>query len=160
MSYAEYQATQSYNTKKSGANIEIVLVDEADTSQVILGAASGNQFNDNFETNAVEEAGNDGVDEHTQGRHDGSGTLQGFWTPAWNDALPTRQSFINRGFVLFEKIPQGREGAGTVLNAFVGVKLNRFSSPIGARGNRTMDTGYVYTRRYNGQEWATLTGVA
>lgn len=160
MGYAsEFAVDDSYRSKKSGSHIEVVIVDEDDPAQAIIGATTGINWNDDFELVAVEEAGNDGVDEIVQGRHAGSGSINAFWTPQWNDRLPSRQAFIGRGFIIYEQIGTKRPFTGTVVNAFVGAKISQVGSNHAARGAKMTSLAFMYETRYTGSEYATLYGL-
>jgi len=158
MTYAAFQGEDAYVSKVAGASVDVQIINANDPADVIIGATTGINSTDNFETNPVEEAGNDGVDEHVQGRHDGGCTIPAVFTPEWNDNLPTRQDFLGREFIILETVSEEYPGAGNVLNAYTGCKINRVGQAQGARGNKTVDLGFVYQRRYNGAEWAALTG--
>jgi|SRR3990172_8757668 len=161
MAYADFVTlddSQHYASKHSGSAVEVVLIDESNPAVTVIGATTGINVNEDFEANPVEEAGNDGVDEIVQGRHSGSLTVPAFWTPEWNDRLPSRQNFIGRSFLILERLGKNRPGEGTVINAFTGCTLNGNGSSHGARGNKTLDLRFLFERRYNGQEWADLTG--
>ena len=160
MAYGDFQALEQYISKLAGAAVTVKLVNESDPSDAVIGAASNLQWRDNFEQVPIEEAGSEGVDEHATGRHDGSGSLSAFFTPAWSDALPSREDFIGKSFLLMTKMGDEREGAGTTLNAFVGLKITGVSSNHGARGAKTLDISFVYQTRYKGKDWADLTGTA
>jgi hypothetical protein len=157
--YTDFMAEDAYATKHSGSGVEIVLVNEEDPTDVVIGAATGINVSEDFEVVPVEEAGNDGVDEIVQGRHSGSLTIQAFFTPEWNDGLPTRQTFIGKSYVILERIPEGRPGAGNVLNAYTGAKMSRKGGAHGARGAKTLDLAFAFERGYNGEEYADLSGV-
>lgn len=156
MSYQDFLASDDYVSKQSGSSVEVVILDEDDPGASIVSAVSSINWTDDLEVIPIEEAGQDGVDEQVQGRHSGSGTVQLFFSGQRNDALPSRQSFIGKGFTLFEKIGEDRANPGTVLNAFTGVKLSRVASSHGARGAKTTDLAFSYERRYKGSEWADL----
>lgn len=158
MAYADFVASQNYTSKQSGSAVLVVLVDEDDPTQTIVGATTGINATDDFETIPIEEAGEDGVDEIVQGRHSGNLTLPAFWTGQWNDKLPTRQNFIGKSYTILEKFGEDRPNTGTVINAFTGCKISRLGASNGARGAKTFDLAFAYERRYNGQQWATLTG--
>lgn len=158
MAYADFVADEQYASKQSGSAIEVLIVNASDPSDVIIGATTGINSTDDFETIPVEEAGEDGVDEIVQGRHSGTLSIPAFWTPEWNDSLPTRQSFLGKEYVILERFGEDRPNPGTVINAYVGCKLSRVGTQQGARGAKTVDLAFAYERRYNGQEWATLTG--
>lgn len=158
MTYAEFQALAAYQSKHTGAAIQVVILDEEDPTVVVIGATTGINSGDDFEAVPVEEAGNEGVDEIAQGRHTVSGSIPAFWTPAWNDALPTRASFIGRTYTLIEKIAEGRDGAGVVVNAYTGCRITRVSGQMSARGGKMIDLAFTGEQRYSGAEWAVLTG--
>jgi len=157
---ADFIPSDTYRSKITGAATQVTLINEDNPDDVVIGAVSSFNGGDNFEQVAIEEGGNDGVDEHATGRHDGSGNMTAFFTPAWNDALPTRQDFFGKTYILLEQVAPGRSQAGTTLNAYTGVKLSRVGTQHGSRGAKTLDLAYVYQRRYSGSEWATLTGTA
>ena len=156
--YAEFVASQEYPSKQSGSAIEILLINADDPSDVTIGATTGISMNDDFEKIPVEEAGEDGVDEIVDGRHSGSASIPAFWTAQWNDGLPTRQNFIGKEYLILERFGEDRPNAGVVINAYVGAKLSRHGNQQGARGAKTVDLAFTYTRRYNGAEWSALTG--
>lgn len=156
--YSDLVANDAYTSKHSGSGLEVVIAEEEDPSQLIIGATTGVNFNEDLETIPVEEVGNDGVDEHVQGRHSGTLSIPAFWTPEWNDKLPTRQSFIGKRYTVIERIAAGRPGAGKVTNVATGCTLSRIGQSFGARGAKTLDLAFSFVRRYNGQEWADLTG--
>lgn len=159
MAYADFQAQDAYVSKHSGSGLEAVLLDETDPSQIIVGAVTSFNYTDDFEVIPVEEAGNDGVDEIVQGRHSGTGTIQHFWTPEWNDNLLSRDEFIGRKFTVLIRVASEREGAGAVQDAFTGVAISRVGASHGARGARTMDLAFSYETRYNGARWAAKSGL-
>lgn len=158
MAYADLVADASYRTKKTGAQLEIVLVLEDDPTDAVIGAASGINCNESYETVPVEEAGNDGVDEIAQGRHRGSCSLSYFWTPARGDSLPTRQSFIGKSYAILIRIGVNQPLEGTVVDAFVGCVVNANNSSVQARGARMGDLSFDFTRRFSGGEWAAAYG--
>lgn len=156
MSYAEFMGTDAYVAKYSGSAVGIVLVDNARPTEQMIGAASGINVSDEIEILPVEEAGERGTNEITQGRIASSGTINFFWTPEREDKLPTRKSFIGKEYTLFEVVGEGRPGAGTILRVFEGVKIGRVSSSHGARGHKTGDISFQYIQRYSGAEWEGL----
>jgi hypothetical protein len=158
VNYTEFQADPAYNSKFSGSHIGVQLVDDDDPALIILGAASGLNFNENFEALVVEETGEEGPNEIVQGRYDGAVSLSAFWTPKWNDTAPTRQSFIGKKYTILEVVAPNRPGEGTVLNAFRGCVLRSLSQAFGARGLVTFDLQFVYLTRYSGEEWAAQAG--
>jgi hypothetical protein len=158
VSYAEFAGTDAFIEKKSGSHIGIVLYDEATPTTPLIGAATGINATDDFETLPVEEAGEEGANEIVQGRHTINITVNAFWTPQRNDQLPTRQNFIGREFTIMEVIAPLRVGAGTPMNVYTGAKLSRNGNSHGARGLKTVDLAFQALRRYSGQEWADKTG--
>jgi hypothetical protein len=158
MAYTDFRASDAYPSKQPGAGQAVTLYDSQDPTRVIVGAVTSFSSRDDLETIPIEEAGNDGVDEIAQGRHSGSGSIACFFSAETNDNLPTRQSFIGRKFTVLVVVAPGRPGEGTVLNAYTGLALQGVSTSVGARGAVTMDSSFVYERRYNGTEWAALTG--
>lgn len=158
MSYADFVALEDYASKHAGAALSILLYDESNPGAPIISGATGINYTDDFETIPIEESGNDGVDEIVQGRHTINFTLQSFWTPERNDALPTRQSFLGKKYTIMEVIAEGRPGAGTPVDVITGCVLSRNGGAHGARGAKTSDLAFSGERRYNGTEWAALTG--
>lgn len=164
MSYAQFAASDSYISKQPAAHVEIVLLDESNVAEPVIGASTGINWGEDYEQNGVEEAGNEGIDEIPTGAHSMSGTLPAFYTPQWNDRLPSRQNFLStiggKSYTILERIPASRSstGAPVVLNALVGCKISRYGSQQGARGLKTIDLAFRGTRRYNGEEWAALSG--
>lgn len=158
MAYSDFVADQEYPSKQSGSALHVLIIDEDDPTVTVIGATTGINATDDFEVIPIEEAGEDGVDEIVQGRHSGNLTVPAFWTAEWNDSLPTRQTFIGKSYTIVEQFGEDRPNAGVIINAFTGCKLSRVGSSNGARGAKTFDLAFAYERRYNGQEWATLTG--
>ncbi len=158
MAYADFVADQEYASKQSGSALHVLILDEDDPTQTVIGATTGINATDDFEVIPVEEAGEDGVDETVQGRHSGNLTVPAFWTAEWNDKLPTRQSFIGKSYTIIEQFGEDRPNASTVVNAYTGCRISRVGASNGARGAKTLDLAFSYERRYNGQQWATLTG--
>ena len=156
--YADLVASPAYISKYAGAAIEVVIADANAPQNVIIGATAGISPAEDYEAVPIEEAGNDGVDEYAQGRMTGAMRIPAFFTPQWNDTLPTRQSFVGKRYIITERIAPGRPQAGTILNVYVQCTLRTLNSQMGARGAKTLDLEFAYTRRYNGSEWAALTG--
>jgi len=156
--YTDFMSTDEYASKHSGSGIGVVIINALDPADVIIGAVTGINASEDYENIPIEEAGNDGVDEIVQGRHTINLTLQAFYTPEWNDSMPTRQTFIGKEFVILERIAQGRPSAGIVINAYVGCKNSRIGQAHGARGAKTFDLAFTGERRYNGTEYAALSG--
>lgn len=162
MKYSEYQAQRAYSATPAGAAVRIVVYRASDPSVALIGRQTGINWDDQFETLPVEEAGNDGTDEHATGRHSGSLTTNGFFSAEKNDELPSRQNFIASGdgeeYTVMQVIADRRTGAGIPINVFEGCKCSRYNSAQGARGLITFDMAFSYARRYNGAEWAAKSG--
>lgn len=158
MPYSDFVASEDYASKQSGSALHVLIIDEDDPTQTVIGATTGINATDDFETIPIEEAGEDGVDEIVQGRHSGNLTIPAFWTGQWNDTLPTRENFIGKSYTILEQFGEDRPNAGTVINAYTGCKLSRIGQSNGARGVKSFDLAFAFERRYNGQQWATLTG--
>lgn len=158
MAYADLVADAAYTSKVAGSALQILIFDEATPGAPIIGSATGINHTDDFETVPIEEAGNDGVDEIVQGRHTINFTVQGFWTPERNDALPTRQNFIGRKWTVMQMIAADRPGAGEVVEAITGCVLSRLGGSHGARGVKTFDLAFAGERRYNGIQWSEKAG--
>ena len=80
MSYSDFVASEEYASKQSGSALHVLIIDEDDPTQTVIGATTGINATDDFETIPIEEAGEDGVDEIVQGRHSGNLTIPAFWT--------------------------------------------------------------------------------
>ena len=160
MPYNDFIATPEYPAKVSGAHIGVAIYDEAlPAAPPILGGTTGINASDDLEGIPIEEAGNEGVDEIVQGRHTLQGSIQSFWSAERNDALPTRQSFIGKKYLILEIVADERVGAGEVVNAYTGCVITRVGNAHGARGPKTVDITFLAERRYNGLEYATLNGL-
>lgn len=156
MPYSDFQATKEYVGAGAGAQFLIVMTNNDNPSEVFTGF-SGVSGNDDFEQVPIEEAGNDGVDEFATGRHSGAVNLNGFWRAEYNDNFfPTRQSFIGKTWTLMRKIAPDRPSAGTVVDVWTNVNISSYSSQQGARGAVTFAMSAPFSRRYNGEEWATI----
>lgn len=159
MGYLEFRnAAQAYPTKKAGAGVEVLVFDVLDPTNPILGATTGVNYSDRFEQIPIEEAGKSGTDEIVSGAHSGSGSFSAYYTPQTADNMPTRNNFLTKEYQVIERIAIGRPGAGTVLAAYMGVKISDVSGQQGARGAKTMSFQFLYTNRMNGLEWAAITG--
>lgn len=154
MSYAEFEQSDAYESKHAGAEIAIIIYPSDDPTVPLIGAATGINATDDFETLRVEEAGEEGANEIVQGRHTIDFTVNAFWTPGRNDRLPTRRSFIGKEFTVMEVIAPGRPGAGTPVNVYLGARLSRNGSSHGARGLKTVDLAFSALERLTGKEWA------
>lgn len=164
MRYSEYKGKDAYRQKHSGSAVRIVIYRASEPNKPLIGNTTGINWTDQFEQLPVEEAGEEGVNEITTGRHSGSATVNGFFTPERNDKLPSRENFLDAGtggeYTIMEVVGNKREGVGVPLNVFVGSKINSYGSAHGARGLKTFDASFTYTHRYNGEQWATLTNAA
>lgn len=158
MSFAEFQALPEYREKQSGAGVEILIFDAESGGPPIIGAASSLNITQEFGVTPVEEAGNDGVDEFVQDRHTGRADISAFYTPAWAENVPTRQTFIGKSYTVMERIAPGRAGAGAVLRVLTKARIAGVSDSHGARGPMTTNLSLVFSRAYNGVEWAALAG--
>lgn len=158
MAYADFKADDAYASKHDGAAVQVVFVNESDPTDTLVGAVTSFNINNTFRLGPVEEAGNDGVDEITVGAHSGNGDFAAFFTPEWNDRLPTRQDFIGRSYTIMRRVGVNRDFEGTVLDAVTGAKLERVSHQHPARGNLMVSASFMFERHYNGDEWAKLTG--
>ncbi len=160
MAYADFTGDDRYTSKVSGAALEVIFINETDPADVIIGAVASFNLSNDFEVIPIEEAGEDGVDEIAQGRHTGNGSVTAFFTPEWNDKLPTRQSMIGKGYTVIRRWGEDHGGdfVSTVLDACTGVRISRIGSQHGARGAITFDIAFAFERHYNGTEYAALTG--
>lgn len=164
MKYSDYKATQPYIDKHAGSAIRIVIYKASDPSTALIGRLTGLNGDDTFEIIPIEESGEDGVNEIATGRHAGNLTINGFFTPERNDKLPTRQNFLVKGegeeYTIMQVTGDNRLGDALPLNVFTGAKCSRNNVAQGARGVLTFDLAFSFLRRYNGQEWADLSGNA
>lgn len=157
MAYSTFQADESYRGAGSGSEYLIQIINEDNPSESFTGF-SGLSHTDSFEIVPIEEAGNDGVDEFADGRHNLSLQMNGFWRAAYNDSFfLTRQNFIGKRWTVFRKKNRGAY-AGTVVDVFTGTKLESYSSQQGARGAITFSMSGQASRRYNGAEWVAEAG--
>ena len=156
--YAEYQASDAYPSKTAGASVEVSIVDETRPQETLIGKTTGLTWNEAFEVLPVEEGGNDGVDEIVQGRHTVNCSVPAFFSPQFNDNMPTRQTFMGKKYTIIMRIAEPFPNAGRVLNVWTGAVLQDVSGQQGARGLMTVNMSFMAERRYNGTEWAALTG--
>lgn len=159
MPYADFVADAAYDSRVSGAHVGVMIYEEGNLGTPIIGGSSGINTRDDFEAIAIEEAGNEGVDEIVQGRHSLTFTIQGFWSAKRNDKLPTRQSFIGKRYLVLEVIAEDRPGAGEIVNAYTGCVCSGLGQAHGARGPKTIDMTFTAERRYSGQEYADKFGL-
>lgn len=157
MAYADYTQLDAYQSKVSGSHVEIRLY-RADQTKPMISQSAGINVSDAYEVLQVEEAGDEKVEETVIGRHNGSGSLEAFWTAERNDALHTPENFlaVENEFTLQEVIARGRPGAGTVVNCYTGVYLSNISHSHGARGLKNMSFQFVYETHYNGLQWSAV----
>jgi hypothetical protein len=164
MKYSDFKKTDAYVDKHTGSAVRIVIYDATDPTTALIGRLTGINGDDGFEIVPIEESGEDGVNEIAVGRHAGNLTINGFFTPERNDRLPTRQNFLAGGlgkeFTVMQVTGDSRIGDQLPLNVFVGCKCSRNNVAQGARGVLTFDLAFSFTRRYSGEEWATLAGNA
>ena len=158
MAYSDFKDGPTYASKRSGAGVGFLLVNALDASDVIVAAGTSLNDRNDFETIPVEEAGNDGVDEHVQGRHSGSGSLALYFTAQANDKLPTRENFLGKVYTVLRFIANipGSDSPDTVLDAWVGVRISGINTQHGARGNLSIDASFVFTNHYNGEQYAEI----
>jgi hypothetical protein len=158
MAYSDFKTLPEFREKQSGAGVEILIFDALNPGAPIIGAASSLNITEEFAVTPVEEAGNDGVDEFVQDRHTGRADVSAFFTPAWSESVPTRQSFIGKSYTVIERVAIGRAGAGSVLRVLDKCRITGVSQGHGARGAMTTNLSLVFSRSYNGAEWAALAG--
>ena len=156
--YAEFVQSDAYQSKSPGAALEVLIQNELNPAESLIGKTSGLNINEDFETLPVEESGNDGVDEIVQGRHQVTCSVPGFWSPAYGDNLPTRQDFIGKTWTIIKRIATPFPGAGTVVDVVTGAKLSSLANQTGARGLVTINMSFTAERRYNGKQWADISG--
>jgi len=158
MSYADFQASDQYRSKVAGASYEVLILNEADPSDVIIGKTTGLNLNEDYESLPVEEGGEDGVNEIVQGRHAISGNVPALFTPERNDRLPSRLNFIGKTYSIIQRIGEDWPGAGQVIQVVTGAKISRRGDQSGARGLVTLDLAFVAKTRYTGKQWNARTG--
>jgi hypothetical protein len=156
--YTAFMLEESYPRKRTGAQLVVSIMNAANPAERAVSATTGLNRNESFEVVAVEEVGNDGVDEQVQGRHSGSFSCSAYFSAEQNDKLPTRQDFKGKEYLVLVQIAEGWPGAGNVLDAYVGCVLSEEGSQMAPRGAATVNLSFSYTRRYNGKEWAALGG--
>jgi hypothetical protein len=158
--YSEFQNSAPYQAKHSGAGIEVVVLEEGNPNEEdgIVGAVTSINWNDSFEQIRDEQVGHLGATEVFEGIHSGNLSLAGFFIPAQNDRLPTYDTFVGKTYTVIERVGEGRAGEGTVINAAIGCKISQYGSNHAARGPKTINVTMEYVKRYNGEQWAKLTG--
>lgn len=158
MAYSDYAQTDGYTSKASGAWFSLVLIDINAPESPVLDAMGGINWSENTPVSAVEEAGEDRVNEFVDERYTGQGNCSFFYTAERNDKLPTVETFLGREYMLVQRIAPERPGAGTVVNAWEGLKITGLQSSHGARGLVNGSFSYQAVKRYNGQEYAAAFG--
>jgi hypothetical protein len=162
MLYADYKQLDAYVQKQSGSAVRVVITRDAAPATPLLSLTTGINWTDTFEQLPVEEAGEEGINEITTGRHSGSANVNGFWTAERNDKLPSRQNFLDEGtggtYTIMEVVGKKRPGEETPVNVFTGCKISSYGSAHGARGLKTFDLSFIYEERLTGEQWAALTG--
>lgn len=157
MAYSNFAADATYSTAAAGSAYLIQMVNQEDPSESYTGF-SGLSINESFEAIPIEEAGNDGIDEIAQGRHTVAVSFNGFFRPEYNDGLLiTRQTFVGKRWTAFRKNNRGTY-AGTVVDVITNVTIDSQATQQGARGAITFTMSAQASRRYNGTQWATITG--
>ncbi|MFA5801220.1 MAG: hypothetical protein WC911_01955 [Thermoleophilia bacterium] len=160
MGYADYQTSGAYAAKQAGAFHSVVLQNEADATDKLVGATTGISWNEDYEGIPVEEMGNDGVDEHVDGRMTVSGSFTMNASSQRLDAMPTRQDFIGKRYTITQQVAKSADSTaiGTVVWVCTKCKITGISGQNAARGIQTLSVNFVGSRRYSGAEWADLTG--
>lgn len=159
MSYAEFKTLKAYRERVSGSHILVKLQHESNSARLLVGAATSISFSESREAIPAEEMGQLVPSEIIEGRNDLSLSVSAFWTPEWNDRIPSTDE-LGGSWTIQEVVAPGREGAGTVLGVYVGCKIRSVSASQSARGSRTTDLGFIGTKRLTGQQWAKLTNAA
>ena len=160
MGYADYQTTPQYANKQSGALHGMLIQNEADPTDKLQGATTGFNWNEDYEGIPVEEMGNDGVDEHVDGRMTVAGSFTMNASSKRVDALVSRSRHIGLRYTIIEYIAKSGnpDVVGTVVSAATKCKLTALSSQNASRGIRTISVNFAGSTRYTGAEWADLTG--
>lgn len=159
MSYADYKALQAYRERVSGSHILVKLQHESDPTRLLVGAATSISYSESREAIPAEEMGQLVPSEIIEGRNDLSLSVSAFWTPEWNDRIPSTNE-LGGSWTIQKVVAPEREGAGTVLEVFVGCKIRSVSASQSARGSLTTDLGFIGIKRFTGQQWADLTNAA
>ena len=162
MKYSELQATAAYRDVPTGSGARIVIYRVSDGAPVLIGSTTGLSGADDFEQVAIEESGEDGVNEIATGRHTGSANCSLFFRPELNDKLPTRDTFLGDGrgeeYTILRVVGDKRIGVNIPLDVYEGCKITRFGIEQGARGPITAQLSFLYIRRRNGKQWMEDTG--
>jgi hypothetical protein len=158
MKYSEYKQTNDYKEAKSGSQLEILIIDEANPKFSPLGRCSGLTWNESTEQNPVEEVGNDGVDEIVDGKMTYTFSLTSFLIPKQNDTELTRRNFKGKRFTILQVTSSKWPNAGVVISALTGCKFSGRGVSQNARGLVGNNVSGMACNRYTGEEWAALTG--
>ena len=163
MKYSDLVADQAvYRSVPSGGASRVV-INRVDTGDpIFIGNTTGISVTEAYEQNAIEEAGEDGVNEISTGRHSGQANVQGFYRLEVNDLLETRQNFLGDGegreYQVMIVRGDKRKGENIPIDVFTGCKISQKGMQLGARGPMTFSLSFMFLRRYSGQEWATFSG--
>ena len=158
MDYNAFKQHEHYRKTVSGAKIRVLIYEEGGPGDSIngpLGRGAGISYTDNYETIPVEEWAEPQTQEFTDNRHDGSGTIDSFFIPQYNDTMPTPSNFIGRKYRIIETISNKYNPVdirGVVINVFEGVKFSSVGVNRSARGLTGMNVSFVYTTRLSGDE--------
>lgn len=154
MGYAELVASDDYITKHAGAELQVLLVSEADPGKILIGAVTGLTVTVAYEVVGVEEAGNEKTTQQVQGRATVTASLNAFWTPEWGDRLQDTSNFIGEGpYTIIVQIGPNWPNAGTVVDAVTGCIMSNHNKSFGARGARTMDMAFAGIESLRGTSW-------
>ncbi len=159
MDYSEFKTLAAYREKVSGAHIDFVLVNAADATDVLIGAATGVNVSEDREAIPIEEMGDLVVSEVVQGRNSITYSVTAMWTPEWNDKVPSTGT-LGGTYIGYERMADGRPGEGTILNVYLGSVIRSVAQSVAGRGSKTFDLSFVSTKRLTGQQWADLVNAA
>lgn len=157
--YSEFVNSDGYKSKESGAAFSLQLIDVQNPSVPILDAMGGINVSEQMNDSAVEEAGQEAVEDYVKERYSCSGNASFFYTAARNDALPTVEDFLGRDYILVQRIAPKRAGAGNIVNYFEGVAIGSTQFSHGARGLVNGSLAFTALRRLNGKQYAAKYGV-
>lgn len=158
MAYADFQAGAAYDKHQSGAAFKVLLYDTANPGDPEIAGIGSFSYNDDLPASPVAVLGETGIDEHVPDQHAGSGQMAAFWTPRLGDSLPVRDTFIGKTYAAVIMIGDGRPGAGTITDAFEGLRFTGVRQNLATRGARTADMSFVYTKHLPGKAYADETG--
>lgn len=161
MSYAEFQATPAYTAKVAGVGVEYFVSDVSRPDLTLQLSISSLTYNEGYAQFPTGELGETGVQEFVTGEYEVSISINGFWSVAMADNdLPNIANFIGKEYMIVGQISSDRQGAGTVVEAFTGVKWTNLSNSNARGGPRSFTATLVAKRRYTGLQWAALQGDA